>query len=182
MRSSLSWASWALILVMSGCQASTSTNPAMPGSDVTLPAVSNPALKTAPDCTFIDQSGAKHRLSEFKGKFIVLTEWAEWCPHCQAQLPKIQKDLFATYAEKGVAFVNVEASRGTASDVAAFASKLNVTMPLFYDDGDSTKKAYTVQGFPTTTFITPAFQILDTKSGEMPTADYATIFTPYLKP
>lgn len=134
------------------------------------------------DTTFFDQAGAKRRLSEFKGKFIVLTAWAEWCPHCQAHLPKIQKDLYGPYASRGIAFVNVEASQGKAEDVAAFASKLGITMPLYHDDNGSTRKAYPITGYPTTTFITPDFRILDAKDGETPIPDYIALFTPYLAP
>jgi peroxiredoxin len=178
MRSLVRWASVALIPFIASCQPQAGTEtPAVPGASTPASA----ALKAATDCTFIDQAGAKRKLSEFKGTFIVLTEWAEWCPHCQAQVPKIQNELFKSYADKGIAFVNVEASRATASDVAAFASKLNVTMPLFYDDNKSTQTAYPIKGYPTTTFISPAFQVLETKSGEMPIPDYVTIFTPYLK-
>jgi peroxiredoxin len=166
-------ATLALAIGLAGCQAPGATTPA------SLPA-STAAMKAAVDTTFIDQAGAKRRLSEFKGKFIVLTAWAEWCPHCQAHLPKIQKDLYGPYAGRGIAFVNVEASQGKAEDVAAFASKLGITMPLYYDDNAITRTAYPIKGYPTTTFITPDFKVLDSKSGETPIPDYITLFTPYL--
>jgi peroxiredoxin len=167
-------ATLALALGAVGCQA--------PGA--VLPPVSPPAGAAAPkaavDTTFIDQAGVKHRLSEFKGKFIVLTGWAEWCSHCQVHLPKMQSELYRPYAGKGIAFVNVEVSQGTAADVAAFASKLGITMPLYYDDNGSTRTAYPVKGYPNTTFISPDFRILDSKTGEMPIPDYIALFTPYL--
>jgi peroxiredoxin len=173
MRQVARWAGLALTLVMVGCQVPTATesSPAAPAT-----------AAVAKDVSFIDQSGVKRRLSEFKGRFIVLTEWAEWCPHCQKQLPLIERELYRTYANRGVAFVNVEANVATAEDVQNFAAKLNVTMPLFRDDDRSTQTAYPVQGYPTTTFISPDFKVLETRSGETPIADYITIFKPYLKP
>jgi peroxiredoxin len=164
---------WGVVLLLASCQAPTANSP--------VPAAAEPGA-VAPDCTFIDQAGAKRRLSEFKGKAIVLTEWAATCSHCQVQLPKIQNDLYRLHADKGIAFVNVEIHQATASDVAAFATRFAVTMPLAYDDKASTRTAYPVKGYPTSTVISPEFRILGSRVGEVPTADLLGILKPYLQP
>lgn len=48
-----------------------------------------------PDFEFTDFSGAKHHLSDVKGKFVLLDFWAAWCVPCIEDLPILKK----TYAE-----------------------------------------------------------------------------------
>jgi peroxiredoxin len=161
-----------MTLVLAGCQG-TASGFATRQADEAPP---------APDSSFIDQQGIRHRLSEFKGRPIVLTEWAGWCPHSQAQVPRIQKELYDRYAGKGVAFVTVEITPATAASVSTFATSYGLTMPLYADDNGSTQAGYPVQYFPTTVFISPDFRIIATRDGEMPATDYLPVLQPYLKP
>jgi thiol-disulfide isomerase/thioredoxin len=170
---------WKLVLALMlvGC-APVAPGPAAPASAVSILA---DVGQTATDSTFLDQAGKRHRLSDYRGTFVVLTIWASWCPHCQAYLPKIQEEMYRPYAGKGVTFLNVETSQATPADVATFAAQQGISMPLFRDDGDSTMSAFAVQGYPTMIFIDPQGRVVATKVGEIPIAEAVAIFSPYLK-
>lgn len=47
--------------------------------------------QTAPDFTFETQDGTKHKLSDYKGKTIVLNFWASWCAPCVVEFPAMVK-------------------------------------------------------------------------------------------
>tara|TARA_R110002095_G_scaffold113315_1_gene98933 strand:+ start:444 stop:1013 length:570 start_codon:yes stop_codon:yes gene_type:complete len=43
----------------------------------------------APDFTFTDLNGNAHRLSDFKGKTVLINVWATWCPPCVYEIPQL---------------------------------------------------------------------------------------------
>lgn len=68
----------------------------------------------APDFTLKDLDGLPVKLSELRGRRVVLVFWASWCPDCRAEVP----DLKAMYAEADpdkVTFVSVSYDRDFAT-------------------------------------------------------------------
>lgn len=43
----------------------------------------------APDFTFTDLNGMEHKLSDFKGKMVMVNVWATWCPPCIFEIPQL---------------------------------------------------------------------------------------------
>lgn len=64
----------------------------------------------APDFLLKDIDGKPVRLSDFRGKTVVLVFWASWCPDCRAEVPLIKQMHAAANPEK-VAFVSVSFDR-----------------------------------------------------------------------
>jgi peroxiredoxin len=54
----------------------------------------------APDFTSTDPNGAKIKLSDFKGKYVLLEFWAHWCVPCRAQHPHL-KEVYNKFKDKG---------------------------------------------------------------------------------
>ena len=59
----------------------------------------------ASDFSFTDLKGRSHRLSDFKGKVVILNFWASWCAPCVKEFPDLLK--IAKVYEDDVAFVAV---------------------------------------------------------------------------
>ena len=58
-----------------------------------------PVGSLAPDFTAIDAAGKSHKLSEFRGKIVVLDFWATWCGVCKVELPHLVELARDTHAQ-----------------------------------------------------------------------------------
>ena len=60
----------------------------------------------APDFKMKTIDGKTFKLSQLKGKTVVLDFWASWCPDCRKDAPEVVK-MYKEYAPQGVEFVGV---------------------------------------------------------------------------
>ncbi len=65
-----------------------------------------PVGSLAPDWTLPDKAGQQHRLSEFRGKIVVLEFWATWCGYCKISIPAMQR-IHEKFVAKGVKVLGV---------------------------------------------------------------------------
>ncbi len=125
-----------------------------------------PTVNYAPDFEVLDHDGNTVKLSDFRGKPVVLNFWATWCPPCKAELSDFD-EAATTYGDK-VTFLMVnltDGGRDTVSSVKAFVSANGYTFPVYFDTQYSAANAYRVSSIPTTYFINAAGEIVSHKVG-----------------
>jgi peroxiredoxin/Cu/Ag efflux protein CusF len=107
----------------------------------------------APAFTLPALSGAPIRLSDFRGKVVLLNFWVTWCGSCRAEMPTIDA-LHRRYKNRGleVLAVNLDAPT-TSSKVQAFVDQLGVTFRVGLDPSSFIARTYRVAGLPTTYLI-----------------------------
>jgi|GEM_PF-5856053 thiol-disulfide isomerase/thioredoxin len=59
------------------------------------------------DFDFVDFAGKPRKLSEFRGKYVLIDFWATWCRPCLADIPHL-KELYDKYKEKGFEIIGMD--------------------------------------------------------------------------
>ena len=118
----------------------------------------------APDFTVTDEAGSAVRLSDFRGKPVVLNFWASWCPPCRKEMPDFDK----AHRELGgeVMFMMVNCG-DDAPDGMRFVQDLGYGFPVYFDTQDEGTTAYGVTGIPATFFINAEGSIVSNKVGSL---------------
>ena len=104
----------------------------------------------APDFALLDPQGEPVRLSDLRGRPVVINFWATWCEPCREEMPALQR----LYAERdgGVAVVAVN-FRETPDAAAAFVRELGLTFPVALDRQGEVAARYGVRGLPSSFFV-----------------------------
>lgn len=102
---------------------------------------------SATDFTFVDIDGVVHKLSDFKGKVVLIDFMATWCHACKTQ-NDILKDLWPKYKAKNVVFLSISVDPKEDLDLLAnYASKNGVDWIVGLSSEAGVK--YEVKAIPT---------------------------------
>lgn len=80
------------------------------------------------------------------GKKTLFILAAEWCPHCRAELPEVQK-FYEKYKDK-VNVVVVFLGSSSLEEVKRYVSNSEFTFPVYYDDDNSILEGFDIQSVP----------------------------------
>jgi thiol-disulfide isomerase/thioredoxin len=106
--------------------------------------------------------------SSYAGSPTVLSIWASWCPHCQAELPVLAD---AVSRASGVRLVTVVTSIGAhpGPTPSQYLAEHGLTFPVAIDDaGGTLAQALGVQAFPTLYFVDSNGVVRYASEGELP--------------
>jgi len=87
--------------------------------------VDEATLEPAPDFELKSLDGRAVKLSDFRGKVVVLNFWATWCAPCRVETPWLV-DLYRQYKEQGLEVVGVSMDDGDQEHVADFVKEMGI--------------------------------------------------------
>lgn len=119
--------------------------------------------KPAPNVELQTSRGTTTRLSDFKGKVVLIDFWASWCPPCKKSFPTINT-LYRDLHRRGleVLAVNMDERR---RDADSFLSAHPHVMPIFFDPRGAALQAFGVLGIPTALLVDRSGNIRFTHMG-----------------
>ena len=120
--------------------------------------------KSAPDFSLQTLDGKTIRLSEFRGKPVVLNFWATWCEPCKIEMPWFV-ELQKQYGPQGLQFLGVAMDDASTQDIAEFAQKMGVNYPILLGKEDVGTAYGGVQFLPETFYIDRDGKIVDRAFG-----------------
>ena len=101
----------------------------------------------APDFVLKDLKGDPFRLSDQRGKPVLLIFGTTWCPSCREEIPHL-KDIYARYAKKGLIMVNIDIQESQ-DKVSRIAEKYDLPYRVLIDENGDVAKTYGIRGVPT---------------------------------
>jgi len=106
----------------------------------------------APEFALKNLSGQMVRLSDFKGKPVLINFWATWCGPCRAEFPELERASAEDAGKLVIIGVNSTALDQPAA-VKSFAAEMGATFPIVLDETGQVSKMYQIKGLPTSFFI-----------------------------
>lgn len=146
---------------------------------VALPADKNPTGRppaaeegrAAPDFILHTLDGGSIRLSDLRGKVVLINFWATWCGPCRQEVPELVR-AYTAERDRGLEIVAVNLQEQE-DKVRDFADEFGMQFPIALDRTGEVASAYRVQGsgLPTSVFVDRQGVVRVVRYGAM-TADY----------
>lgn len=105
----------------------------------------------APEISGVDADGKRFKLSDFRGKVVMLDFWGHWCPHCINMLPH-EREMVSKFQGKPFEILGINTDRSNnPADMKARDKKAGVPFRSWLDGSPRGKisSSYKVQAFPT---------------------------------
>jgi peroxiredoxin len=122
----------------------------------------------SPDFELTTLDGKKVKLSDYRGKKVILNFWATWCPPCRAEMPDMEK-FYSSYKDKDVVIlgVNLANAERDQTTVKNFIKSYGITYPIPLDKENLAAEMYQVSAIPTSYIIDPQGIIIEKVVGPM---------------
>jgi peroxiredoxin len=129
---------------------------------ITRGATRQPEIKgqVAPDFTLESLDGKTVRLSDFRGKAVLVNFWATWCQPCKIEMPWFE-EMQQQYGPNGFQVLGIAMDDASKEDIAKFAKDMGVNYPILIGK-EAVGNAYGgVQFLPSSFFIDRDGKVVD---------------------
>lgn len=105
-------------------------------------------INYAPDFELETLNGESIKLSDLKGKKVIINFWATWCPYCVEEMPDLQK-LYDKYKDEGLILLGIDVGESK-SKVDKFIKDKNLNFTILLDEKSEVAAKYGINSLPAT--------------------------------
>lgn len=120
------------------------------------------------DFTYYNVDGEAMKLSDLRGKPIIVNCFASWCMPCRSEMPHFDEAI--QEYDGRICFLMLDINNygnDTMEDALTMVQQLGLSFDVVFDSDGEAAKAYGLRYFPTTLFIAPDGALLETRIGAM---------------
>jgi thiol-disulfide isomerase/thioredoxin len=139
------------ILILAAMWVGWSTVPANATTEGKIPAPMTGFL--APDFELVTSNGEVMRLSDLRGKVVLINFWASWCPPCRSEMPAMQQIHVEYGADDFVILAVNNLRQDDLADAERFVIERGLTFPILLDTDGQVFAFYQVHSLPTSFFV-----------------------------
>ena len=150
---------------------------ALESSGFTLPPAT--ADYAAPQLSLTGLDGNPVSLDDYRGKVVLVNNWATWCPPCKAEMPELQA-YYVTHAKDGFVIVAIESGE-PAKTVTDFVQRLGLTFPVWLDPQGTAVEAFHNWDLPSTYIVDRDGIVRMSWTGQINQATLEKYVTPLLE-
>jgi thiol-disulfide isomerase/thioredoxin len=167
-----------LAFLLTSCGKNTSDENTPKVSQMNVPGDNIASNNLAPDFTLASTGDKNIKLSDYRGKVVILDFWATWCPPCRRGIP----DLIEIQKEYGndVVVIGISMDTDSKSDVIPFIQKMGINYHVAYADAGVVQSYGGVESIPTSFVIDKNGNIVDNHIGLVPKSDFTTVLNKLL--
>lgn len=118
----------------------------------------------APNFSLKSVKGKTVKLSDFKGKIVIVDFWATWCPPCRKGIPDLVSIQKKFKKDVVVIGISLDAEK-TIKDVPEFVKNYKINYPILYGDEKVVVDYGGIQSIPTTFVIDRKGNVVDSHVG-----------------
>ena len=130
--------------------------------------------KMAPNFTLTSTDGKTIKLSDYRGKVVVLDFWATWCPPCKAEIPDFIK-LYSQYKGDGFQMLGISVDQGGLSVVKPFMKAYGINYPIMLADDQVVSDFGGISAIPTTFVIDKHGRVRASFVGYRPASEFENL-------
>ena len=129
--------------------------------------------KMAPDFTLTDASGTPVKLSEFRGKVVLLNFWATWCAPCKLEIPWFV-EFQRTYRDRDFVVLGVSLDEDGWKPVKPYIAAERINYPVMVGNAEISRLYGGLESIPTTLIIDKSGRIAAIHVGICSRSEYET--------
>ena len=118
----------------------------------------------APDFTLSTVAGKRVKLSDYRGKAVLLNFWATWCAPCKVEIPWFM-DLEKEYGSQGLVVVGVAMDDDGKDTIAKFSKDMKIDYTVVIGTDEVADQYGGVAGLPTTFYVDRTGKIVKKVAG-----------------